>query len=128
MPFNYSGHDTYKTAPGGCLTILTIFLVVSYLLLKIKHMTYREEWKLVQIDKETLREELLTPLNFSGNQNITMGVQFTKRPTKFTKEHFYALKGKTSNGGEDYMYNKNLTNMTIIDSMYYGNKSEHVRL
>lgn len=32
------------------------------------------------------------------------------------------------NGGENYLYNKNLTNMTVIDNSYFGNKSEHVRL
>lgn len=74
MPFNYSGNDTFKTLPGGCLSLLTFFLVFSYLLLKVKHMHYREEWKMIQVDKESVRDELMVPIPMANQTNVTMAI------------------------------------------------------
>ena len=45
--FNYKGDDTFKTVPGGILSIMLILLVIAYAFLKGKYMVDKEEWSLI---------------------------------------------------------------------------------
>ena len=47
VSLNYKGNDTFKTFPGGVLSILLLFLVAAYAFLKAKYMVDMEEWQLI---------------------------------------------------------------------------------
>jgi len=44
VTLNYKGEDTYKTCPGGCLSIILLLFLFCYFALKLKYMLYRQEW------------------------------------------------------------------------------------
>ena len=46
IPLNYDGEDTFKTLPGGIISILLLVFVLSYAFLKFKYMFNHEEWSL----------------------------------------------------------------------------------
>jgi len=48
VSLNYKGDDTFKTCPGGLLSILLLFLVGAYAFIKGKYMVDMEEWQLIQ--------------------------------------------------------------------------------
>ena len=47
ITLNYAGDDTFKTVPGGLLSIVLLVLVTAYTLLKGYKMVDREDWLLV---------------------------------------------------------------------------------
>ena len=38
VSLNYKGQDTYKTIPGGLLSLLILFVLIMYTVLKTKYM------------------------------------------------------------------------------------------
>jgi len=48
VSLNYKGEDTYKTCPGGCLSIAVLVTLFCYAVLKFKYMMLKEEWQLIQ--------------------------------------------------------------------------------
>ena len=48
VPINYDGDDTFKTVPGGILSIFTLVCFIGYFILKLKYMINHEEWSLNQ--------------------------------------------------------------------------------
>ena len=46
IQLNYEGEDTYKTIPGGILSIIILFLMLCYTMLKGKAMVGYEDWNL----------------------------------------------------------------------------------
>lgn len=48
IALNYKGDDTYKTVPGGLLSMVLLFLILAYAFLKGKFMVDKEEWSLIQ--------------------------------------------------------------------------------
>ena len=47
ITLNYQGSDTYKTIPGGILSIILLVCVIAYGFLKGKYMVDKEEWSLI---------------------------------------------------------------------------------
>ena len=47
ISLNYKGDDTFKTVPGGLLSMLLLFLIIAYAFLKGKYMVDKEEWSLI---------------------------------------------------------------------------------
>ena len=47
ITLNYKGDDTFKTVPGGILSICLLFSVMAYAFLKGKYMVDKEEWSLI---------------------------------------------------------------------------------
>ena len=41
----YKGDDTFKTCPGGCISIFIIFTMFCYTVLKFKAMILYEDWE-----------------------------------------------------------------------------------
>lgn len=48
IPLNYGGDDTFKTSPGGLLSVLMLIAMIGYFILKLKYMINQEEWSLIQ--------------------------------------------------------------------------------
>ena len=46
VTLNYKGDDTFKTFPGGILSLFVTLAVLSYAALKTKYLTDRENWSL----------------------------------------------------------------------------------
>ena len=46
IQLNYEGDDTFKTIPGGILSIIILFLMLCYTILKAKSMVGYEDWNL----------------------------------------------------------------------------------
>jgi len=46
ITLNFKGEDSFKTLPGGFISLLLSLCFVSYLFLKLKLMVNSEEWKL----------------------------------------------------------------------------------
>lgn len=85
IPLNYDGEDTFKTIPGGILSIITLVCVLCYTLLKFKYMIGHEEWTLTQQDVRALKTELLDTMSFNDHKNISIGIQFNQRKQSVTK-------------------------------------------
>ena len=47
VSLNYKGNDTFKTVPGGLLSIVLLILISAYAFLKGKYMVDKEEWSLI---------------------------------------------------------------------------------
>lgn len=84
MTLNYRGDDTFKTVPGGLLSMFVILAVLSYGLLKFKYMYSREQWSLTQQTIMASEYDLTEAKNLNETAlygNISMGLQFfAKRP------------------------------------------------
>ena len=74
IPINFQGEDTFKTLPGGFLSIFLTVMLLSYFLLKAKYMMTYREWSLTQQRVLTSKDELSVPLNFRDFHNITMAL------------------------------------------------------
>mmetsp|Transcript_24707 Transcript_24707/g.38464 ORF Transcript_24707/g.38464 Transcript_24707/m.38464 type:complete len:98 (+) Transcript_24707:226-519(+) len=57
---NYQGEDTFKTCPGGILSILILITLFFYSVLKLKYMVFKEEWELIQQNVVSSLEDLST--------------------------------------------------------------------
>ena len=62
MNLNYRGDDTFKTFPGGILSLVMTIMVLCYFTMKTKQMILRESWKLVQQTVITNKQELTSPI------------------------------------------------------------------
>ena len=47
ISLNFKGEDSYKTIPGGILSVFVVLCLLSYFALKLKYMVNVEEWSLV---------------------------------------------------------------------------------
>ena len=47
ITLNYQGDDTYKTFPGGILSLGLLLFLAAYSFLKGKYMVDKEEWSLI---------------------------------------------------------------------------------
>lgn len=86
VSLNYQGEDTYKTLPGGCISILVLFVLLCYSLLKFKYMMFKEEWQLIQQTVVAEEIDLLTIHDLSDPRytNISLALQFRMKKDKQT--------------------------------------------
>ena len=84
ISLNYKGNDTFKTVPGGLLSILLLILILAYTFLKGKYMVDKEEWSLIQQTVMASKQDLALPKNLSNNtySNITLAIQFYEKREK----------------------------------------------
>ena len=87
VTLNYQGDDTYKTIPGGILSLFSLICMFFYTILKLKYMLYKEEWELTQQTVVSDSRELVNPIYFSDlnvTKNISIGLQFLPAKPKQT--------------------------------------------
>mmetsp|Transcript_11629 Transcript_11629/g.17646 ORF Transcript_11629/g.17646 Transcript_11629/m.17646 type:complete len:120 (+) Transcript_11629:45-404(+) len=48
VSLNYQGQATYKTCPGGMISMVIKTMLFFYIILKLKYLIFKEEWKLKQ--------------------------------------------------------------------------------
>ena len=70
IPLNYDGDDTFKSSPGGLLSVMMLITMLGYFVLKLKFMINQEEWALIQQNVQTKRAELMQPLLFSDQKKV----------------------------------------------------------
>ena len=75
IPLNYDGDDTFKTLPGGILSVVLLFFIVAYTSLKFNAMIRHEDWSLTQQQVITPDDELSRPLNLS-NSKFSVALEF----------------------------------------------------
>ena len=74
IPINYAGEDTFKTLPGGMLSVVVLIMVISYMILKFKYMYNHEEWSLTQQIVLAQKEELVEEMKFSTYPNVSIAL------------------------------------------------------
>jgi hypothetical protein len=74
---NYKGDDTYKTCPGGVISLFVIVVMVLYFALKLKYLIMKEEWSIISQTMVMNPYELMQPLQLGEEKysNITVGIQ-----------------------------------------------------
>ena len=78
---NYKGEDTFKTTPGGCLSIVYFLWLLAYFFVKLKYMLAKVDWQITQQVIVAGAEDFEQVYNFSDYSNITLALQIeTKRP------------------------------------------------
>jgi hypothetical protein len=73
ITLNYKGEDTYKTLPGGLISLVFVFLFTCYCIVKLRIMTGYQSWRITQQVVVAETEELLQPKYFDELKNISMG-------------------------------------------------------
>ena len=48
ITLNYEGSDTFKTVPGGLISLMIIIVMIGYTILHGIYLYERREWKLTQ--------------------------------------------------------------------------------
>ena len=96
VTLNYQGDDSFKTCPGGILSLFVICALLSYTILKGKLLLSKEDWDLVQQEILNNEYELTTPYHFndSDNSNVTLAIQFYNKRLKKTMAERNAVKRK----------------------------------
>ena len=72
---NYKGEDTFKTTPGGCLSIVYFLWLLAYFFMKLKYMLSKVDWKITQQVIVAGTEDFEQVYNFSDYSNITLALQ-----------------------------------------------------
>jgi hypothetical protein len=70
----YEGEDTFKTLPGGIMSILLLIIMVFYSLLKFKYMFNKEQWSLVQQTLVLTVEELEVANDLNQDQFSNLSI------------------------------------------------------
>ena len=79
----YKNESTYKTIPGGCLSILFKFLLIGFFLVELASYLYMRDAKISSVDLLQNYEQLehTHSLNQEIYANLSMGVQIVpKKP------------------------------------------------
>jgi len=45
VQLNFKGDSTYKTTPGGIISLCCTICILAYTALKLKYMIHKEEWQ-----------------------------------------------------------------------------------
>ena len=95
VPVNYDGEDTFKTLPGGCLSVLFFITVLSYFLMKLNMMVNEQDWTTTSQRILAPKQDLLEFINFTNYSNITMGLEFHARPGQVSKDDIENILNET---------------------------------
>lgn len=85
------GEETFKTLPGGILSILINFALISYSVLKFTDMLQRADWQITQQTVVSPVQSLIEDHEFAVLPNITMALQITPKRKKVIDEVAAAL-------------------------------------
>ena len=77
--FNFEGKPSFKTLPGGIISLFFMFAVYSYALIKTKIMYNRESWSLIQQSVLQTESDLKQIERMKNYSNVTMGLQFSQK-------------------------------------------------
>ena len=73
ISLNYQGDDTFKTIPGGLISIVFIFLFTCYCIVKAQTMIKYQNWRITQQIVVADLDELIQPSYMKDLTNISMG-------------------------------------------------------
>lgn len=87
ITLHYEGEDTFKTCPGGLISMVLLLIIICYALIKGKSMLKREDWSLTQQTVVSSLDELNQPYDIKDESysNISISLQFYERKAKQTK-------------------------------------------
>ena len=66
--------------------MFSVFLFISYTILKLKYMVTYEEWSLTQQTVLSTSEELSVPNHLQDHQNVSIAIQFNLKKKVLTDE------------------------------------------
>ena len=82
VTFNFNGQETFKTVPGGLLSMVAIVFIMAYAILKLKYMFAHAEWSIVQQTVIQDDSEVEVPHSFADYPNVSLALQFNFHPEK----------------------------------------------
>ena len=74
ISLNFEGDDTFKTFPGGILSILFKIVLLGYILSKFEAMHQKHDWQITQQTVVANRDDLLKEYRFNEMSNISIGI------------------------------------------------------
>ena len=86
ITLHYQGEDTFKTCPGGFISLIVLFFITMYTILKGKSMFQRQDWTLIQQTVVSSVEELNNAYDLGSQtySNISISLQFYEKKAKQT--------------------------------------------
>ena len=72
---NYRGDDTFRTFPGGLISIFCLAVSFAYFGMKLKQMVLRENWTLVSQNILSTKQEMIQPYKREDMKNLTLSLQ-----------------------------------------------------
>ena len=84
ITLHYKGEDSFKTCPGGLISMILLLIIFLYAILKGKQMIKREEWSLIQQTVVSSVSELNYPYELKNQSysNISIALQFYEKKEK----------------------------------------------
>ena len=84
ITLHYKGEDTFKTCPGGLISMTILLIIFCYAILKGKSMIKREDWSLIQQTVVSSIEELSQAYDLKDGaySNISISLQFYEKKAK----------------------------------------------
>lgn len=76
---NFEGKPSFKTIPGGIISMAFLFAVYSYALIKTKVMLNVESWSLIKQSVLQTENELTQIERIKNYSNVTLGLQFKQK-------------------------------------------------
>lgn len=88
IPLNFHGNDTYKTTPGGVMSMCFLVMFAGYFFLKLTNMKDHKDWALVQQNVLLTSNELAEAIPFSDQDKdkIKVALQFNQRRKPLSPE------------------------------------------
>jgi DMSO/TMAO reductase YedYZ heme-binding membrane subunit len=76
ITLHYEGDDTFKTCPGGMISMVLLLIIFCYFLTNGKSMLKREGWSLIQQTVVSGVVELNQPYDMKdeGQKNISIAI------------------------------------------------------
>ena len=79
ISLNYEGEDTFKTIPGGVLSLILLLAMGAYTILKGSYMFDRREWKLTQQTVILNDQDMEEPIALKDYKNVSMYLEFSSK-------------------------------------------------
>jgi hypothetical protein len=81
VALNFEGNETYRTVPGGILSMLFLLIMFGYSVMRAESMINKRDWTITQQTVVASLESLQAERSFNQLTNISMAIQvFPKRP------------------------------------------------
>jgi hypothetical protein len=96
---NYQGAASFKTLPGGCLSLGLTILILCYAILRYDSMYKTNEWSIAQQTTVASFEDVKSRKDFKDMKNITIAVQIAPKREKQENALLMALLAAAKDNG-----------------------------
>lgn len=84
MQLTLNGDTSYRTIPGGCISVFIGVVVWAYAIVQLKIMVTYEDWSLVHQNTLMNPYELAKRVDMRDFENVTVALQFNQRRKALT--------------------------------------------